>query len=164
MLVLGLLCGLGSPSEAAGPTSYHGWRLPDPRLTPGSVRTIDRRRICTEAAGDERHVTTGAKRRAFEAYGVPSGRRGHYRIDHLISLTTGGDNTLSNLFVQPARESRAKDRLEVRLHAMICHHQITPTEAQRIQRHDWTAGYRAYVEGRLHAVQHHSAAHPQGHR
>jgi hypothetical protein len=129
-------------------------RMPDSGLTPGkaSYRTLDQ--ICTKgSAKDERNVSEAEKKAVYEEYGIErcggycSGKQG-CEIDHLISLEIGGANTEDNLWPQPYDgdwSAHDKDRLEGKLHQLICNKTISLEEAQTAISTDWVAAYREYI-------------------
>jgi hypothetical protein len=123
--------------------------LPDPRLTPGEVRTTSKAAICGTSTRTVRHVTSAVRTAAWRAYGLrstydkwcghkgPDGRRG-CEGDHLCPLGVGCDNKpKSRLNYWPQRPDgpygfHAKDRCEDAAHRAICKGKITPKEAQAI--------------------------------
>lgn len=142
---------LASPALAAD--------LPDPRLTPGVVRSdIDLGAVCSTRWGkDARSVTAAMKREVLRRYGMtpdqcPSGR---IEIDHLIGRELAGADEIENLWSQcyekkmpgtkpsETREWGAykKDRLENFLHRSVCSGVISIGDAQRELRDDWIASY-----------------------
>jgi hypothetical protein len=72
-----------------------------------------------------------------------------YEEDHLIPLEVGGHpSSPLNLFPQYYKASagaRYKDKLENKMHLLVCSGRITLKAAQAVFRGDWTAGYRNYV-------------------
>jgi len=72
-----------------------------------------------------------------------------YEEDHLIPLEVGGHpSSPLNLFPQYYKTSagaRYKDKLENKMHLLVCSGRITLKAAQAVFRGDWTAGYRKYV-------------------
>jgi len=75
-------------------------------------------------------------------------KSGHYgsalEIDHIVSLELGGSNDIANLFPEKlnARPGyRVKDRLENRLHAMVCAGSIGLRTAQRAIAANWESLY-----------------------
>jgi hypothetical protein len=72
-----------------------------------------------------------------------------YEEDHLISLELGGHPTdPANLWPEPwfgAWNARDKDKLENRLHAMVCSGDILLRDAQRAIAADWVAAFKMYV-------------------
>ena len=72
-----------------------------------------------------------------------------YEEDHLIPLEVGGHpSSPLNLFPQYYQASagaRYKDKLENKMHLLVCSGRITLKAAQAVFRGDWTAGYRKYV-------------------
>jgi hypothetical protein len=55
-------------------------------------------------------------------------------IDHIVSLELGGSNDIANLFPEKLNAHpgyRAKDKLENRLHDLVCDGKMTLSGAQR---------------------------------
>ena len=141
--------------------------LPDPRLTPGAIdptvtqrnlgQTICRRGGYTRSVRPPESVTERLKRRQVRQYGYAQqvGHAGlrlrHYEEDHLVSLELGGSPAdPRNLWPEPHRVvggwgSHAKDRLESRLHTMVCRGQLGLTDAQRMIATNWIVAYKRYV-------------------
>jgi len=75
-----------------------------------------------------------------------------YEEDHLIPLALGGaPSDRRNLW--PERYSgddgaRKKDRLERRLHTLVCAHVLDLATAQGAIASDWRSAYRTYVPAR----------------
>jgi hypothetical protein len=74
-----------------------------------------------------------------------------FEEDHLISLELGGSPTSpKNLWPEPwsgSTGARMKDKLENKLHAMVCARQITLKDAQSAIATNWYAAYQSYVLG-----------------
>ncbi|MHB8428832.1 MAG: hypothetical protein ACYDB8_10270 [Acidiferrobacterales bacterium] len=135
--------------------------LPDSRLTPGALNpavtqatlreTICRRGGYTRSVRPAERYTEALKRAQIRKYGYRDHRLGDYEEDHLISLELGGSpDSPRNLWPEPHHVvggwgSYAKDRLENRLHWMVCHRRITLSRAQYLIAHDWIAAYRRYL-------------------
>lgn len=121
----------------------------DPRVTPANLAST----VC--AAGYTRTVRppsryTGAlKRRQLAAAGIDPRRARRYEEDHLIPLELGGDaRDARNLWPQPwdgAEGARRKDRLENRLHRLVCSGRLDLRAAQRAIAADWRAAARLYL-------------------
>jgi len=75
-----------------------------------------------------------------------------FEEDHLIPLAVGGSpRSPKNLWPEPwdgARGARMKDVLELKMHLMVCAHQITLKAAQSIFTTNWYLGYLKYVAGK----------------
>jgi hypothetical protein len=125
--------------------------LPDAGCTPGTrYRLVTKRRVCMPGyAGSVRDVPQSRKDAVYRAYGIRrhfNGRNGE--VDHLVSLELGGTNATSNLFPEappPRPGSHEKDRLENRLHDLVCSGQITLRRAQQAIDTNWGKVYRVYV-------------------
>ena len=68
-------------------------------------------------------------------------------MDHLISLELGGSNRLNNLWPEPydiTWNAHVKDRLENRLHELVCTGQLDLMTAQRAIATDWISAYKRY--------------------
>ena len=76
---------------------------------------------------------------------MPAKRYGRtIEIDHIVSLELGGSNDISNLFPEPgagAVNYHSKDRLENRLHDMVCAQQITLAAARHGIASNWKTLY-----------------------
>lgn len=97
-------------------------------------------------AGKTECPYTGIRR-----YGYNDMRLRDYEEDHLISIGIGGSPTASqNLWPEPHHViggwgSYAKDRLEDRLHTLVCHGRLPLAQAQQDIASDWIAAYKRYV-------------------
>jgi hypothetical protein len=68
-------------------------------------------------------------------------------VDHLISLELGGSNRPANLWPEPydiVWNAKVKDKLENRLHKMVCAGEIDLSTAQKAIAKDWIAAYQQY--------------------
>jgi hypothetical protein len=122
--------------------------LPDPSLTPGAVRTTNIGEICNEGSTSSlRHWSRDRDDFIMREYGLPGGAHPDYEVDHLIPLELGGADANANLWPEPRRSiepvwnAERKDRLENRLHEMICSGELDPPIAQRMIAEDWTEAY-----------------------
>lgn len=120
--------------------------LPDPVATPGAVLPVSMAQICRPGyAGKTRNVPEKEKRAVYAEYGAREQKGVCCEVDHLISLELGGSNSIQNLWPQPyvpTPGAHEKDRLEARLHALVCDGQLPLTQAQKEIRTDW---YRSYL-------------------
>lgn len=95
--------------------------------------------------------TEPLKRQLIRSYRYTDRRLGDYELDHLISLELGGAaSDPRNLFPEPHEVaggwgSYAKDRLENRLHELVCSGRLPLAEAQAAIRTDWIAAYRRFI-------------------
>jgi hypothetical protein len=126
--------------------------LPDPACTPGATfGDATEHDVCTPGwAGRHRNVSSATKRRIYASYGIAHHGRGEYEVDHLVSLELGGSNTAANLFPEAANPRpgfHEKDRLEDRLHRLVCDGTLGLAAAQQMIRSDWLRAYRRYVQG-----------------
>ena len=96
-----------------------------------------------------RHVPPSLKNQVLRQYGISYPQPHEYEIDHLISLELGGSNSLRNLWPQSyltqPLNARVKDRLENRLHALVCAGKLSLPVAQQAIATDWVAAYQQYV-------------------
>lgn len=125
--------------------------LPDPKVTPGAVRTTDAKEICADGFSTKkyRHTSEATKKKAYMEYSVEKNKgicAGGCEVDHLIPLELGGLDDVSDLWPQPSQPKpgfREKDKLENVLRAQVCAGQISLTDAQDAIRTNW---YLAYLE------------------
>ncbi|MCO5399736.1 hypothetical protein [Ralstonia soli] len=133
---------------------------PNPRLTPGAVdprvtQANIRETICTrgytKTVRPPQQFTNGLKVRQVRLYGYDDKRLRDYEEDHLVALEIGGSpDSARNLWPQPRHVignwgSLAKDKLENRLHSLVCRREIPLVQAQREMAHDWIAAYKRYL-------------------
>ncbi|WP_226844525.1 hypothetical protein [Acidithiobacillus ferriphilus] len=134
---------------------------PNPRLTPGALNpavtqanireTICRRGGYTKSIRPPEGYTEKLKREGIRQYGYTYHRLRDYEEDHLISLEIGGSpDSPQNLWPEPHHViggwgSYTKDKLENRLHALVCHGQISLATAQHDIATNWIAAYKQYV-------------------
>jgi hypothetical protein len=120
--------------------------MPNPKLTPGEVRTIDAKQVCSTSTKEFRKTTEAMKKQVCREYGVKvCPHEGTLEIDHLIPLELGGADTVTNLWPQPASPKpgfHEKDKLENYLHAQVCAGKMALTDAQAMIRTDWYAAYK----------------------
>ena len=135
------------------PARPHSLVYPDPTLTPGVARTTDAKQICAKGfrTGDYRHTSAATKAEVYREYGVikNKGDCAHgCEVDHLIALEDGGADELANLWPEPYEPrpgAHEKDKLETRLHVLVCDGSITLEEAQREISSDWIAAFEKYI-------------------
>ena len=72
-----------------------------------------------------------------------------YEEDHLVPLEVGGDPTsVKNLFPQPWHvtwNAGTKDRLENKIHSLVCTGAMTLPAAQKMFMSNWIIGYQKFV-------------------
>jgi hypothetical protein len=128
--------------------------LPDPVKTPGVANpALTAEVLCAKkfTTRDVRSVPSALKRRVYALYGrtnhkgvCAQPKRG-CEIDHAISLELGGANDIKNLWPQPFGKpwgAEVKDRLENKLHKLVCAGELDLETAQQEVSTDWIASYR----------------------
>ena len=150
-----------SPSHGAAPyrsrllarrTRWSGCRvhgpLPDRGCSPGAIFVgVSLATICTPGYSSRVRNVGGAERASiFREYGLPVRSYGRaYEVDHIVSLELGGSNDAANLYPEaaaPAPGYHVKDRLENRLHRLVCAGQLPLGTVQREMASNWVALYR----------------------
>lgn len=124
--------------------------VPDSAKTPGDVLTTDITVICKKGyTKTVRDVPEALKNQIYKSYGIADRKPGEYEIDHLISLELGGSNSARNLWPQSYEtmplNAHVKDKLENRMHSMICKGKLDINQAQQEIAKDWIAAYEKYV-------------------
>jgi Protein of unknown function (DUF3761) len=122
---------------------------PDRRCSPGAYSTgLTRTVLCSSSfrSSSIRNVPASEKYAVERDYGLPARAYGTtIEIDHIVPLELGGSNTIANLFPEPGSgvaDYHAKDRLENRLHELVCSGSIALRAAQRGISSDWITLYR----------------------
>lgn len=135
--------------------------LPNPQLTPGALnpavnqynidQTICRRGGYTKSIRPNVNYTEKLKREGIRQYGYTDYRLRDYEEDHLISLELGGSpDSPKNLWPEPHHVvgnwgSYTKDKLENKLHTLVCHHEISLQQAQYMIATNWIEAYKKYI-------------------
>jgi hypothetical protein len=122
--------------------------LPDRRCTPGAYYAkVTKRLICAPGfhTSSIRNVPPAEKFAVEAAYGMQPRLYGRtIELDHVVPLELGGSNAVSNLF--PERGSgvasyHVKDRLEDRLHTLVCTGRMSLAAARRGIAVNWLRFY-----------------------
>jgi hypothetical protein len=148
-----------TPGSLSGAQAQQAAIVPDPTLTPGSVRTTDVNEICAQGTTRLRFWTRERDDRIMTEYGLPPGPHPNFEIDHLVALGIGGSDDDKNLWPEPRRSiekfwpAEKKDKLEYRLRDLVCNGALDVHAAQQAIRDDWIAAYRKYVGGRSPEVE-----------
>jgi anti-sigma factor RsiW len=123
--------------------------LPNPGITPGSTRPVTLAEVCA-ADRDEvvREVPASLQQKVFQEYGIKDRPAKDFEVDYLITPGLGGSDDVSNLWPEPHSEpvwnSYVKDQLEDHLHHMVCHGQLSLSDAQREIAGNWISAYKKY--------------------
>jgi hypothetical protein len=143
---LGLRHSAGSPVRV----SMVRVSIPEPSLTPGAAVAASREQLCTAGLSKNRAVPAALRKRVFEEYGIPTAEPQAYEVDYLITPALGGSDDIHNLWPQSYSSAtwnaRVKDRLEDRLHDMVCSGNLDLATAQHDLASDWIAAYRKYFQ------------------
>jgi hypothetical protein len=144
------------PQPAPGTCHYRtaadGQVLPDPSCTPGATNpkvsddTLGNT-ICrtgyTKSIRPPAAITDAEKRDNAAAYGY-TGPLSEAEFDHLVPLELGGDpNDPRNLWIEPGASPNPKDRVEHKLHQMVCDGRVSLATAQEAIAADWTTALNA---------------------
>ncbi|HST26343.1 MAG TPA: hypothetical protein VLJ76_10145 [Gaiellaceae bacterium] len=122
--------------------------LPDRACSPGAVFVgVPLATICTPGySARVRDVSLAEHDSILREYGLAIRAYGRsYEVDHIVSLELGGSNLPANLYPEaasPAPGYHVKDRLENRLHELVCDHQLPLGVVQREIARNWVALYR----------------------
>lgn len=107
--------------------------------------------ICSSSfrTGTIRSVPQSEKSLVELEYGLPAKLYGRtLEIDHIVSLELGGSNDIANLYPEEATFPNGspgyhvKDKLENRLHDMVCAGQLSLRSVQRQIATNWEMLYR----------------------
>jgi hypothetical protein len=123
--------------------------LPDPKLTPGDTIDVTRDDLCAERRTSlDDDISIKLKSRVFDIYGIRPDTPVSYNVDHLIPAGLGGSNSIKNLWPQPLSGEwgyTLKNKLERRLHKMVCSGELDLKKAQEEIARDWVNAYKRYV-------------------
>jgi hypothetical protein len=109
--------------------------LPDHACTPGDIFTdATKEEICVPGyASSVRDVPQSVKEQVYAAYGITTRSPGEYEVDHLVNLSIGGSNDISNLWPEAANPTpgfHQKDQVEVYLQDQVCSGKLDLLTAQ----------------------------------
>ena len=135
---------LSGIAMAQGRASY----LPNPKLTPGATLNVTKDDVCDSATDLAHNIPVVLKRQVFDRYSIRPNAAGGYDVDRLIPTGLGGSNAIKNLWPQPFTgewNHDLKNRLEHRLHKMVCGGALDLKIAQQEIADDWVSAYRKYL-------------------
>jgi hypothetical protein len=122
---------------------------PDRRCSPGAYYSrLTTSVLCSRTfrTSSIRNVPDSERFAVEREYGLAPGHYGSaLEIDHIVSLELGGSNDIANLFPEKANAHpgyRVKDRLENRLHDLVCQGGMALRSVQRGIASNWQALYR----------------------
>jgi hypothetical protein len=128
-------CKLGpNPDRRCSPGAYYS-KLTKTVICSAGFRTSSIRNV----PQSEKYAVESEYRMAQKLYGRT------LEIDHIVSLELGGSNDIANLFPERARPApgyKVKDRLENKLHGLVCSGQKSLRSAQREIATNWQKLYR----------------------
>jgi hypothetical protein len=121
---------------------------PDHHCSPGAYYSgLTKAVICSASfrTSDVRNVSQSEKYEVEAEYGMAERLYGRtLEIDHIVSLELGGSNEVANLFPEKANARpgyKVKDRLENRLHDLVCSGQMSLRSAQTQIAANWQELY-----------------------
>jgi hypothetical protein len=121
---------------------------PKSGLTPGETRPITIAEICRRPQAEViSNIPEETRRRVFAEYGI-NGHSGSFEVDYLITPDLGGTESMRNLWPQPYSvrwNAHVKDRLEERLHELVCSGKLDLSTAQHDIAVNWIDAYKKYV-------------------
>jgi hypothetical protein len=127
--------------------------LPDHNCTPGATdsrvtQDTIHQTICvsgyTKTVRPSSSITSKMKLVSMQQYGFTDSPS-NYEYDHLISLELGGSpQDTKNLWPEPGASPNPKDKIENKLHSLVCSGAISLSEAQRRISTDWTTALNGY--------------------
>jgi hypothetical protein len=110
---------------------------PDRRCSPGAYYSkLTKPVICSASfhTGSIRNVPQSEKYTVEAEYGMAQRLYGSsLEIDHIVSLELGGSNDVANLFPEKANAHpgyHVKDKLENKLHSLVCSGQMSLSSAR----------------------------------
>ena len=122
--------------------------LPDRQCSPGAYYSgLTRNVLCSSTfrTASIRNVPDSEKHQVEIEYGMaPKGYGRTIEIDHIVSLELGGSNDIANLYPEPGAgpaSYHVKDRLENKLHDLVCAGTITLHAARAGIASNWEALY-----------------------
>ena len=140
--------------------AQHDPGLPNPNTTPGVTNPLVTQSniqstICvsgyTKTIRPSSYYTNKIKYSQLSSgYGYKGDKNpADYEEDHLVPLEVGGDPmSVKNLFPQPWHitwNAGRKDRLENKIHSLVCTGAMTLPTAQKMFMSNWIIGYQKFI-------------------
>ena len=123
--------------------------LPDRQCSPGAYFSgLTKAVLCSSTfrTGTSRNLPDSEKHQVEVEYGMTPKAYGRtIEIDQIVSLEIGGSNDIANLFPEPVSGKanyHVKDKLENRLHKLVCAGTMTLHAAQRGIARNWERLYK----------------------
>jgi hypothetical protein len=120
---------------------------PDPKLTPGVVSSTDVTTICRQSkrtagifSARSPLISLSDQQAIFNEYHIPPLQAKHFGLDFLVPLQLGGANTTANIWPVPLSRGlgfHQKEVLNIRVHIVVCHGEMSIDQAQRAFSSDW---------------------------
>jgi hypothetical protein len=126
--------------------------LPDRRCSPGAYYSkLTKKVICAPGfrTSKIRYLPDSVKQDVESEYGLTPNYGSTLEIDQIVSLELGGSNDLANLYperVSPAAGYRSKDKLENKLHHLVCAGSMTLRAAQIGIATNWRTLYKTVYD------------------
>lgn len=109
----------------------------DPRVTQDNIGSTICVKGYTATVRPPLSYTAPIKRRLWTELGKP-GKLSDYELDHNVPLEVGGaPEDLANLWLEPIVQARRKDKVENRVHTLVCNGTITLAAGQQCFITDW---------------------------
>jgi len=121
--------------------------VPDAKLTPGAVRSIDASALCRAGGPPEARPPAYLRQAVFHEYGMDGAAPEGYEVDHLITPALGGSDDIRNLWPESYSSewnAHVKDELEDYLRNEVCAGKIDLPIAQREIATNWITAYQRY--------------------
>jgi hypothetical protein len=141
--------GVGKTVRLRARTRTSGCKLaptPDRRCSRGAYYTgLTKVVICSSSfrTSTIRNVPESEKHAVEAEYGMTPKSYGHtLEIDHIVSLELGGSNDIANLYPEKAPGYHLKDKLENKLHGLVCSGAMTLRTVQRGIASNWEKLYK----------------------
>lgn len=148
MIAAALVAGCVAPAAAPGQTCYTVDGRADRHCTPGALnhgvtQSNIQSTICrhgwTATVRPSSSFTTRLKNEQKILYGEANVSNSELEEDHQLPLGIGGDpRSKFNLWPQPIRFARVKDRMENGLRVAVCNGRMTLADAQQTMLREWT--------------------------
>lgn len=118
-------------------------------LTPGQYYSgINLQELCATTGGNTiSDIPLAEAKQAFAEYKIPYPQGDDlmaWAIDHVVPLSLGGTNDITNLWPMKIPKSTEKDTLEARMHDLVCAGSLDLVAAQQAIGYDWEGQYLKY--------------------
>lgn len=119
-------------------TTLSSGTLPNRKFTPGDINPFVMLNWVCNHYIDSFPPSISDVKKAYANYGI-SISDVNYKLDYLIPISLGGENSVKNMWPQTTRQWLAKNKIENDMLFDVCNGKVSLSEVQILLAKDWTS-------------------------